>query len=162
MTVPRRIIDSSPAFSNSAFHPALIAPRLETPIHDGRKRVDITFDNAAVRGFFHRLHDVHKLPCAYIMVECKNYSRDVKNPELDQLAGRFSVNRGRVGLLVSRTVDDLDTLLLRCTDAFKDGRGLLIPLQDADLLTVLTNRLAGASEPYDAVLSDRVRRVAML
>jgi len=96
------------------------------------------------------------------MVECKNYSRDVKNPELDQLAGRFSVNRGRVGLLVSRTIDDLDTLLLRCADAFKDGRGLLIPLPDSDLLTMLTNRLAGAPEPYDAVLSDRVRRVAML
>jgi hypothetical protein len=144
------------------FYPALIAPRLETPIHDGRKRIDITFDNAANRGFFHRLHDVHKLPCAYIMVECKNYSRDVNNPELDQLAGRFSVNRGRVGLLVSRTVDDFDTLVLRCADAFKDGRGLLIPLQDSDLRVMLKNRLAGAPEPYGAILSDRVRRIAML
>lgn len=143
------------------FYPALIAPRLETPIHDGRKRIDITFDNAATRGFFHRLHDVHKLPCAYMMVECKNYSRDVNNPELDRLAGRFSVNRGRVGLLVSRSVNDLDTLILRCADAYKDGRGLLIPLLDSDLREMLARRLAGEREPYDAILSDRIRRIAM-
>ena len=144
------------------FYPALIAPRLETPLHEGRKRIDITFDNAATGGFFHRLHAVHQLPSAYMMIECKNYSRDVNNPELDQLAGRFGVNRGRVGLLVSRTVTDLDTLLLRCADAFKDGRGLMIPLVDDDLHQMLEARLAGSREPYDAILSDRLRRIAML
>lgn len=144
------------------FYPALVTPRLETPLHEGRKRVDITFDNAATRGFFHRLHDVHKVPSAYIMIECKNYSRDVRNPELDQLAGRFGVNRGQVGLLVSRTVDDLDTLILRCADAYKDGRGLLMPLRDIDLHQMLASRLTGAPEPYDDVLTDRLRRIAML
>ena len=143
------------------FYPALIAPRLETPLHDGRKRIDITFDNAAKSGFFHRLHAVHKLPSAYIMVECKNYSRDVNNPELDQLAGRFGINRGQIGLLVSRTVDDLDTLILRCTDAYKDGRGLLLPLTDADLVSMLEARLAGSPEPYGEILLDRHRRIAM-
>lgn len=143
------------------FYPALIAPRLETPLHHGRKRIDITFDNAADSGFFYRLHAVHQLPSAYIMIECKNYSRDVNNPELDQLAGRFGVNRGRVGLLVSRTADDLDTLISRCADAYKDGRGLLIPLVDEDLLQMLDARAGGADQPYDIILSDRVRRIAM-
>jgi hypothetical protein len=144
------------------FYPALIAPRMETPLHDGRKRIDITFDNAATAGFFHRLHAIHGIASAYIMVECKNYSRDVNNPELDQLAGRFGVNRGRCGLLVSRTVDDLDTLILRCADAYRDGRGLMIPLSDSDLRRMLENRANGAPEPYHDLLSDRLRQIAML
>lgn len=144
------------------FYPALIAPRLETPLHEGRKRIDITFDNAATEGFFYRLHAVHQLPSAYLMIECKNYSRDVKNPELDQLAGRFGANRGRVGLLLSRTANDLPTLLLRCADAYKDGRGLLIPLLDDDLHQMLDARARGEAEPYEPILSDRLRQIAML
>ena len=143
------------------FYPALVAPRMETPLHGGRKRIDITFDNAATRGFFHLLHVVHKIPSAYIMIECKNYSRDVNNPELDQIAGRFAINRGQFGLLVSRTIEDLDTLVERCVDAYKDGRGLIIPLQDSDLREMLSRRLAGDSEPYNDLLSDRLRRISM-
>jgi len=144
------------------FYPSLISPKLETPLHDGRKRIDITFDNAADSGFFHRLHAIHGLPCSYIMIECKNYSRDVNNPELDQLAGRFGVNRGRFGLLVSRTVEDINMLILRCADAFKDGRGLLIPLSDVDLHAMLDLRLKGSLAPYEDILSDRMRRIALL
>lgn len=144
------------------FYPALIAPRMETPLHEGRKRIDITFDNAATTGFFQRLHHIHGIASAYIMVECKNYSRDVNNPEMDQLAGRFGVNRGRFGLLISRTVNDLDTLLLRCADAYRDGRGLIVPLCDDDLRQILVARSAGSTEPYHQILSDRLRRIAML
>jgi len=144
------------------FYPALIAPRLETPLHAGRKRVDITFDNAAGEGLFNRLHAVHKIPCAYIMVECKNYSQDVKNPELDQLAGRFGTNRGQVGLLISRSADDVKTLLKRCADAYKDGRGLMIPLVDDDLDRILENRLSDVEGSYETILADRVRAIAML
>jgi hypothetical protein len=143
------------------FYPALINPRLETPLHQGRKRIDITFDNSARRGFFYSLHTIRKIPSAYIMIECKNYSRDVHNPELDQLAGRFGVNRGQFGLLVSRTVGDVDTLVQRCADAYKDGRGLIVPLQDEDLHHMLANRVQEVPEPYGDILSDRARRVAM-
>jgi len=143
------------------FYPALLQPRPEQPIHDGRKRIDITFDNAASRGFFHQLHDIHKVPSAYIMAECKNYSRDVKNPALDQLAGRFGVNRGQFGFLVSRTVDDMETLLARCADAFKDRRGLMIPLADTDLVLMLSKRAEGHSDPYHDLLTERMRRIAL-
>lgn len=169
-------LDSLPAGKDSAtayhrlvtgilelcFYPALIAPRIETPLHDGRKRIDITFDNAADGGFFRLLHEVHHIPSAYIMVECKNYSRDVNNPELDQLAGRFGVNRGQVGLLVSRTVEDMDELLRRCADAYGDGRGLIVPLCDKDLKQMLAERLNGTLHPYNAILADRLRHIAML
>jgi hypothetical protein len=75
---------------------------------------------------------------------------------------RSTTSYGRqFGLLVSRTVDDMDTLIRRCVDAFKDGRGLVIPLQDTDLHDMLNRRLAGEAEPYGVLLTERLRRIAM-
>jgi hypothetical protein len=143
------------------FYPSLITPKLEQGIHGGRKRIDITFVNAAGDGVFHRLHAVMKIPSGYIPVECKNYSSDVANPELDQIGGRFSPNRGRVGLLISRTAEDLGTLITRCADTYKDDRGLIIPLVDDDLRTILEGLIAGVTRPEESVLEDRVRAVVM-
>lgn len=143
------------------FYPALIAPTLETALHEGRKRVDIVFDNAAQQGFFHRLHAIDKLPSTYIMIECKNYSSQVSNPELDQLAGRFGVNRGQVGLLISRNIDDIAGLIRKCADANSDGRGLIIPLEDKDLDLMLRRRGEGIPDPFEDLLSERKRLIAM-
>ncbi|HEC92250.1 MAG TPA: hypothetical protein ENI51_04535, partial [Candidatus Atribacteria bacterium] len=75
------------------FYPYLLYPKKEQEIHEGRKRIDIIFTNAAKEDFFYRLHKIHGYPCPYIMVECKNYNGEPSNPELDQLSGRFSPNR---------------------------------------------------------------------
>jgi len=72
-----------------AFYPDLIYPVKEREIHTGRKRVDIVFTNAAQDGFFHRMHTSAETRSSHIFIECKNYSYDVGNPELDQLGGRF-------------------------------------------------------------------------
>lgn len=143
------------------FYPSLITPKREVKLHNGRKRVDITFDNAAESGFFQRLHAVQQIPSQYVMVECKNYSRSVANPEFDQLIGRFGVNRGKFGMLMSRTTDDLPLMLERCSDAYKDGHGLMIPLVDDDLRLMLNERLGGNERPFEALLSDRMRLIAM-
>lgn len=143
------------------FYPNLVSPRVEHPIHDGRKRIDLTFDNAAESGFFHRVHDVLNIPSQFIFVECKNYSSDPQNPELDQLSGRFSVNRGKFGLLLCRDIIDMELFLKRCSDTYKDDRGLIIPLVDSDLIKILSDIGAGIVHPEDSLLFDRARDVML-
>lgn len=141
------------------FYPDLICPQKQVQIHDGRKRIDITFDNAAQSGSFFDFHKVHGIPCQYIMVECKNYSSDPSNPELDQLIGRFSPNRGKVGILVCRSIENMDKFISRCNDAYKDSHGLIIPLTDSDLIYGLKERQKGFLSPLNDLLRTRGRLV---
>jgi hypothetical protein len=119
------------------FWPNLIYPKKEAPLHEGRKRIDITYTNAASTGFFYRAHTAHRIASNLIMVECKNYSADPKNPELDQLSSRFGPNRGRLGVLVFRRAEDYDLMLARCKDTARDDRGFVLPLSDAEIVEYL-------------------------
>lgn len=119
------------------FFPNLIYPMKETPINEGRKRIDITYTNAARDGFFYRLHTTQNISSNMVMVECKNYSGDVANPELDQLVNRFSLNRGRFGILVARACTDPSLFLKRCRDTASAGNGIVIPIFDTDVHAML-------------------------
>ncbi|MBS5797602.1 MAG: hypothetical protein KH100_09820 [Dysgonomonas mossii] len=143
------------------FYPHLINPRKEREIHEGRKRIDITFDNAAKKGIFHILSEVHHIPCPYLYIECKNYSRDIANPELDQIAGRFSFQRGKVGFVVCRSIENLNLFMNRCKDTYRDDRGLIIPLVDEDLILLLQNYNESNQDFMEHFLSDRVRELIM-
>jgi hypothetical protein len=112
------------------FFPHLIHPVKEKEIHSGRKRIDIVMDNGAREGVFHRLHAVRNLPCAYICFECKNFSTDIANPELDQMIGRFSTLRGRAGLILCRKFENRARFVERCRDALRDGHGLILGVDD--------------------------------
>jgi hypothetical protein len=142
------------------FYPNLIYPVKEKEIHHGRKRIDITFDNASKEGIFYRLAENMNLPCQYLFMECKNYSSDPANPELDQLSGRFSMNRGRVGILICRNFVDRDLFINRCRDTYTDGRGLIIPLSDQDLINLLDNHNEYNDSFIDKYMSDLVREIA--
>lgn len=126
------------------FFPSLDMPVREHQIHSGRKRIDINYTNVARLGFFHWLHDVQKVPCSFVPVECKNFSKSLKNPEFDQLAGRFSVNRGQFGILCHRGFGDKPKLIQRARDAALDGRGYVVVLDDDDL-----ERLVAARKEHD-------------
>jgi hypothetical protein len=143
------------------FYPHLIYPVLEREIHDGRKRIDICFDNGSEEGIFYRFSNNMNLPCPYIMIECKNYSSDPANPELDQLSGRFSPNRGTVGFLICRSIDNMDRFIERCRDTYRDSRGLIVPIVDDDIITMLQNYNNWESNFIDQFLSDRVRSITM-
>lgn len=119
------------------FYPNLTNPTKEKEINQGRKRIDIVFDNSATDGFFYNLHDIHKITSRYIYAECKNYSEDPKNPEIDQLSGRFSVNSTMVGILVCRTIGNKNLFLQRCIDLWKQKSEMIIPLADQDIILIL-------------------------
>ncbi len=100
-------------------YPALSNPVLERPLNDGRKRIDISFDNTAETGVFARLRQDPFLISREVMIECKNYTHDLANPEIDQLIGRFDHRRGRFGIITCRTITDQKTMIARCADAFR-------------------------------------------
>lgn len=120
---------------------------LEYPLHNGRKRLDIKYDNVATAGFFRWL-SLHR-HCAIVPVECKNYSTDPGNPEVDQLAMRLSPDRGEVGIMVCREVKDRDVLMQRQRAVLRDGHGYTLVLDDGDLLELAQFAESNRSEEVD-------------
>ncbi|PSV62766.1 restriction endonuclease [Photobacterium angustum] len=119
------------------FYPSLCNPTKQHKIHGGRKRIDITYSNEAKGGFFYWL-SMH-YPCPQVFIECKNYGKEVANPEVDQLSGRFSPSRGQVGILICRSIENKKLLLKRCIDTAKDQRGYIIALDDSDISTLIND-----------------------
>ncbi|MCH5152535.1 MAG: hypothetical protein J1F68_01045 [Clostridiales bacterium] len=122
------------------FYPYIAHPKIEKEINDGRKRIDIVFNNIAESGFLHYLGTTYNVPCSLIMVECKNYSKDIANPELDQMSGRFSANRGKFGIICCRYLDDPQKFIQCEMDTVKDGRGWIIHITDEEIIELLQQR----------------------
>lgn len=141
------------------FFPFLVCPRKEQEIHQGRKRIDIVMENSATSGILHRLHDIRHLPCAFVAFECKNYSTEIVNPELDQIAGRFSPNRGRIGFICCRRFEDKARFVERCRDTFRDDRGLVVPIDDHTADTWLAMIEGRKRNNLDAVLTRAIDEV---
>lgn len=144
-------------------YPNLSSPKKETPIHEGRKRIDITFHNSAETGFFYTLPSKNPLlPCQFIFVECKNYTGEVANPELDQLSGRFSPRKGKVGILACRNLDENDTFLKRCADTYEDERGLIIPITDEDLIKALRQFPQKGAVSIEEILDSKYEQICFM
>lgn len=139
------------------FYPSLTHPVLERAINQDRKRIDISFDNSAHRGLFERLRNDPFLLAREVMVECKNYTHDLSNPEIDQMIGRFDPRRGRFGIVVCRDVRDKDRLVERCTDAFRSQQGVVVVLTDADLKVALRGNPTGRETRLAEVIQDQLR-----
>jgi len=134
----KRYEDAIEALLSALFAPDLTNPVLQHPLHNGKKIVDIKYTNMSQTGFFYWVSQHY--PAPLIWVECKNYGGEVANPELDQLSGRFSPSRGKVGLLVCRKFDNKKRFLERCVDTAKDDRGFIIALDDTDLKALVDAR----------------------
>jgi hypothetical protein len=141
------------------FYPKLLHPIKEREIHQGRKRIDIVLENGAHTGIFHNIPTLRRMPCAYVPVECKNYGREVGNPELDQIAGRFAVNRGKVGFLCCREFENRALFVERCRDTLRDDRGLVLPLDDATIITYLQRIADGHRNELERAWADLVAEV---
>jgi hypothetical protein len=118
------------------FDTSLGNQRIEEDLHSGLKRVDVLYDNVASEGFF-RWVSLH-YPAALVVVECKNYSREIANPEFDQLGMRFAPDRGQVGILMCREVQNRDRALARAKSIASDRHGWVLVLDDGDLETMVT------------------------
>ena len=140
------------------FYPNLSSPKKEKEIHEGRKRIDIVFNNSSETGFFFTIpsHNI-TLPCPFVFVECKNYTGEVANPEIDQLSGRFSNRRGRIGILACRKLEE--NFIKRCADTYEDERGLVIPLEDDDLIKVLKNYPQKGVEAIEQIVSKKYEQI---
>lgn len=121
-------------------YPALDNPKFEQKQNNGRKRIDIDYENQATRGFFYWIHAVNGTHASYVPAECKNYTKDPANPELDQLIGRFTVQRGSLGLLCYRNSADKSLVRQRCKDAATNGQGYVLALDDGDLRALVAER----------------------
>src|SRR5262249_47338119 len=124
---------------SALFAPHLMWPEKEVNIHGGRKRIDIVFTNGATEGFFAWVAEHYGAP--YVFVECKNYTGDPGNPELDQLGGRFSTRRGRFGILACRDLKNRELFVRRCRDTANDGRGYIVVLDDQDVAELVAGRI---------------------
>jgi hypothetical protein len=142
---------------SALFYPSLVWPKVQVDLHEGRKRVDITYSNAASAGFFRWLSLNYQAP--YIFIECKNYSKDLGNPELDQIQGRFSPNRGKVGIIVCRSFQDKALFLKRCKDTAQDQRGFILALDDADV-KALTAEVKNGSQEF-TILKEQFQALVM-
>ena len=135
-------------------YPALDFPKREDKILGGRKRIDITFTNIATDGFFRWLTDNQKVPAGSVVVEAKNYTDPLANPEFDQLTGRFSPRRGQFGLLCYRGIkDDKAKVIQHCRDAALDDRGYVIALDDDDMAKLVEARKAGDESTFAYLLA---------
>jgi hypothetical protein len=141
------------------FYPKLLYPQKEQEIHEGRKRIDIVMSNGAHDGVFHHPPSVRQFPCAYVPFECKNHTTEVANPELDQLAGRFSANRGRLGFLCCRHFEDRELFIRRCRDTFTDVRGLILPIDDRTVIRFLDLVERGRRQEIDREVENLVAEV---
>ncbi len=119
------------------FYPHLIRPIKEGGLHQGRKRIDIRFTNAAQEGFFFRMLQSNQARALSVAIECKNYTSDIANPEFDQLTSRFGHQRGFFGIIACRDLKNRTRIISACRDAVNDGRGFMIVLEDSDFLQML-------------------------
>ncbi len=151
------------AFDNliQIFGKRLSTPLREREINEGRKRIDIVFNNSDKNGFFHDLNTLHHIHCPKIFAECKNYGREIGNPEIDQLLGRFSPLRGKFGILLCRSIADKNAVIHRCKDVVHHQQGFIIVLTDQDIETLLVYRDQNNENQIDQFMSGKLDELIM-
>jgi hypothetical protein len=133
-------------------------PVKEQEINDGRKRIDIFFENNNVKGFFKDLSSIHKIKCPYVLFECKNYTSDLKNPELDQMYGRFSKKRGYFGAITCRDNLNKALILSKCRDYANEEKYIIV-LDDKDIIKMLEFRKTDNEQGIDDLMNDKLKEI---
>jgi hypothetical protein len=141
------------------FFPDLIQPHKEWDINSGRKRIDVVYTNAANEGFFAHRRDAKNTSAVMLIVECKNYTKDIANAEIDQLLGRFDRNRGFLGFITCRKISDRHLVLQRCRDLAKAGTAFIMVFDDDDLCAFLEARRLDDRDTLQGLLHGAFRSI---
>jgi hypothetical protein len=144
--------------SELIFYPFLSYPKKEAEIRSGVKRVDIIYHNSMTLPFFQILLNTYNIESKMVHIECKNYSSDPANAEMDQLLGRFSRSVSQFGFMFFRTLNNEDLFKRRCREEFSHGRGLILFVTDSDLINILSN-IATNQDHVDTFLFHRLREI---
>jgi hypothetical protein len=136
-------------------------PLKEKEINEGRKRIDIVFNNNDKNGFFNKLNILHHIKCPKIFIECKNYGSEIGNPEIDQLLGRFNPRRGKFGILLCRSIKDKPKLIKRCRDGVTDQDSFIIVLDDSDIKSLLRFKESKEEEKIDELMMKKLEEIIM-
>ena len=145
---------------NFLFHRTLENPKKEQIIDGGSKRADIVYFNASKDGFFHNLSFKYNIPSPYIIIECKNYGKEIENPEFDQLAGRLSANSGMFGILACRMISDNNKVISRCRSLVNKGKGYIMILDDNDFINLIERKIEDPNS-VDAYLELKMRDILL-
>jgi len=137
------------------FYPDLIYPEIEDEINEVRKRIDISYTNNSTGGFFFKRRAEARTSASRIIVECKNYQKEMKNPELDQIAGRFAPTRGRLGLLIGGSFGNRAKFIARCCDTAREDKGFVMALVDDDITEMLQAIKNGKRSEINRILERR-------
>lgn len=138
------------------FYPGLVNLIVEQEINEGRKRIDILADNVGSSDFFGRLRTRFDISSAFVPMECKNYSNELGNHELDQLLMRFSDRRGKFGILLCRHIENAELLLKRRKDAVRDNGFFVLAFDDDNIADMCS---AHTSRTLDDYLDERMREL---
>lgn len=128
--------------------------RLEKDVFGGLKRLDIIASNKSKSGFFSSLAEHHKIICPTIVIECKNYRHELKNPEFDQLGSRLGKKLGRFGILAYRRAANAKKVIARCRAFFDNDEKVILPLNDADFEKLLTLKMQLQDEDIENYLDE--------
>lgn len=140
------------------FGESLTNVKIEDPLSGGTKFVDLSFLNIAEKGFFLHCGKLN-IPSRKIYFECKNYTEDVANNELDQLLGRFGVNTSRIGFIVCRTLTNRNLFIKRCGHEVGKNRNYVLVLTDDDLVLMLNNKVKDEQREIDDFLDQRLEEI---
>ena len=143
----------------SIFDKWLKNPKKEVKMDGGRKRIDITFNNKAKEGFFYDLRTRYNIPSPIIFIECKNYSEDIRNPELQQIETRLNGALGMFGMIVCRKIDNNDELLAKLKDIFHRQRKHIIILNDLDIQKIIQLKIDDQEPQIDDFLEEKLLQV---
>lgn len=128
------------------FEDQLTDMEVETKAWENLIRIDITFRNMVKKGFFKDIKESHSIHCPYILIECKNYSQDVGNPQYDQLTVRLDKTVGMFGFLVVREIEDKEKCLKHCKKRLVRNKKSIIVLDDNDILNLIEAKIYNPNE----------------